>query len=251
MKYDYNKTISEIEEKFKEIKNKGYIRGIKQNNKGNAGFTFESLLNIQNNELPIADYKGFEIKTKHKLSKRYISLFNLVPSNNFGIKLKKLRNNYGYFDKEYKNKKILMKSLFVNQKVHLNNDFIFELKIHYDTNKIYLYIYDKNFILLNNDIYWDLDDINAILNRKLKKLALIFYNKAVINNYEYFNYKEISFYKFNGKHCFYELLEKGIIRLYLSLGIYKSGRKKGLEHDYGVSFGIKEENLLNLYTKIK
>lgn len=251
MKINHDKIIIDLEEKFIKIKNKGYIKGIKQNNKGDAGLTFESLLNIQNNELPIADYNGIEIKTKQKLSNRYITLFNLAPSNNFGIKLKQIRNEYGYYDKEYPNKKILMKSLFVNQKIQINNNHYFELIINYDSNKIFLNIYDKNYALLDNKIYWDFDDINKTINRKIKKLALIFYDKMEKNGTRFYKYNEINFYAFNSLGCFYNLLEHGLIRIYICLGIYKSGRKKGLEHDYGVAFGIKEENLLKLYKRIK
>lgn len=240
-------SINDLKEKFIKINKKGYIKGLKQNNKGNVGLTFELLIGKDNDEFPIADYNGIEIKVKNNFGYRYITLFSLVPSNCFGIELKKLRNNYGYFDTTYKNKKILMKSVFANKKVFLDNSFSFELKIKYNIKRIYLYIYDKNNKLLDNNIYWDFDDIINTIKRKLKTLALVKSNKKIINDIEYFHYKSINFYRLKDISIFFKLLEKGIIRLYICLGLYKSGPKEGQEHDHGITFGIKECDLLELY----
>lgn len=64
---------------------------------------------------------------------------------------------------------------------------------------------------------------------------------------DYFKYSSISFYKFKGIETFFELVEKGIIRIYICLGVYKSGPKSGCEHDHGIRFDIKECNMLKLY----
>ena len=45
-------------------------------------------------------------------------------------------------------------------------------------------------------------------------------------------------------------MENGDIRIYFCLGVYKSGFKKGLEHDHGVTFGIKESDLCKLYEEV-
>lgn len=246
-----NEAVDDLKEKFKKIKNAGYIKGLKQNSKGNAGLTFELLIGKNNDEFQIADYNGIEIKVKNNLrfSYRYITLFSLVPSNCFGIEIKRLRNNYGYYDTIYKDKKILMKSVYANKKVYLNNGYSFELKIKYNIKRIYLYIYDKTNKLIDNNMYWDFDDIKNVIQRKLKTLALIKYNKKIKNNLEYFLYDNIHLYKFKKIYTFLNLLEEGIIRIYICLGIYKSGPKKGQEHDHGIAFGIKECDLLKLYDK--
>ena len=109
-------TFKELKEKFLIIKNKGFIKGIKQKSLGSPGLTFENLVGKENDELPLADYEGVEIKVKNKKrsSYRYITLFSLVPSNCFGIKLKELRENYGIPDSIFTNVKVLMSPVYTN-----------------------------------------------------------------------------------------------------------------------------------------
>lgn len=66
-------------------------------------------------------------------------------------------------------------------------------------------------------------------------------DKIILNIvvYRFINSKE--------KRLFFELLEKGIIRIHICLGVYKSGPKSGCEHDHGIRFDIKECNMLKLY----
>lgn len=131
------KEIKEFEEKFMEIKKMGYIKGLKPSTKGNAGLTYELLLGKDNDGFQIADYNGIEIKVKNnfRFRYRYITLFSLVPSNCFGLEIKKLRNCYGYNDNTFKDKKILMKSVLANKKTYLENGYGFQLKIKYDVEK--------------------------------------------------------------------------------------------------------------------
>lgn len=143
--------------------------------------------------------------------------------------------------------KILMKSIYANKKEYINYLYSRKLNIDYNDKKIYICIYDRWNNLIDNELYWDFDDIKSAIKRKLRNLALIKYNKKIISNLEYFKYESIKFYKLKDFSTFMELLEKGIIRIYVCLGIYKSGYKKGKEHDHGIVFGIKECDLLKLY----
>lgn len=101
--------------------------------------------------------------------------------------------------------------------------------------------------MINKSIYWDFEDIISVVKRKLNYLALVKYDSKLINNEKYFKYTNISFYKFKGVDKFFELIEKGFIRVYICLGVFKSGHKIGKEHDHGITFGIKECDLLKLY----
>lgn len=242
-------TIKELKEKFDKINEQGYIKSQVSRSKGSSGLTFERLIGNENNEFQIADYNGIEIKVKNNIgySYRYITLFSLVPSNCFGIILKELRYNYGTPDKNYSDVNILMKSVFANMKTTTENGYSFKLEIKYSENKMFLYIYDKSDVLINKSIYWDFEDIISVVKRKLNYLALVKYDSKLINNKKYFKYTNIRFYKFKGVDTFFELIEKGFIRIYICLGVYKSGFKAGLEHDHGIRFDIKECDLLKLY----
>lgn len=244
-----DETIKELKEKFKRINKQGFIKGQVYKSKGNSGLTFEKLIGKENDEFQLADYKGIEIKVKNnnRYSYRHLTLFNLVPSNCFGIMLKKLRDVYGTPDKDFNNVNTLMKSVFANIKTTTENGYSFKLQIKYSEKRIYLNIYNKNNILIDKSIYWDFEDIISAINRKLNYLALVKYDSKLINNSKYFKYDSIKFYKFKGVDTFFELVEKGFIRIYICLGVYKSGFKAGLEHDHGIRFDIKECDLLKLY----
>ncbi len=246
-----NESAKDLKEKFEKIKKQGYIKGQVIKSKGSSGLTFERLIGKENDELQIADYNGIEIKVKNNIrySFRYLTLFNLVPSNCFGIILKELRYNYGMPDETYNDVNTLMKSVFAHMKTSTENGYSFKLEIKYSEKKIYLYIYDKNDILVNKNIYWDFEDIISAIKRKLNYLALIKYDSKLINNEKYFKYTNINFYKFKGVDTFFELIEKGLIRVYICLGVFKSGPKEGQEHDHGIRFEIKERDLLKLYDK--
>ena len=56
-----NNTFEEI---FKQIKEKGWIQSKRKGPTG-IGYTFEELLGKQEDNMPIADFQGIEIKTVH------------------------------------------------------------------------------------------------------------------------------------------------------------------------------------------
>ena len=60
--YNLNESIKNLKEKFNEVKNMGYVKGIKQKSQGNSGLTFEKLIGKENDNFQIADYDGIEIK---------------------------------------------------------------------------------------------------------------------------------------------------------------------------------------------
>lgn len=240
-------SIIELTQKFNEINKLGYVKGTKPKSKGNVGLTFENLLGKENDCFQLADYDGIEIKAKCHYCSRYIALFSLVPSNCFGIELKRLRNNYGTPDENFKNINIFTKSVFANKKSYLKSGYALKLSIKQDEERIYLNVYDKSNNLIDNKIYWDFDDIISAINRKLKNLAIVKAKRKVMNKCEYFLFESIMFYKFKTIDAFFKFLKEGYIRIYFCLSVYKSGPKIGKEHDHGVIFGIKECDLLKLY----
>ena len=66
--FNIKDSIEELQNKFNEIKKMGYVKGISQNNKGNAGLTFEKLIGKYNDNFQTADYKGIEIKVKNNFN---------------------------------------------------------------------------------------------------------------------------------------------------------------------------------------
>lgn len=86
--------------------------------------------------------------------------------------------------------------------------------------------------------------------RKLKYLAFIEAERKIYNNEEFFHYKNITFYSLKSFDTFLVLIEKGIIRVSIKIGVYKYGNKAGKTYDHGTGFGILADNLYMLFDEI-
>lgn len=238
--------ILEIKEKFYKIKKRGWIKS-DSNNTGSIGNLFEKLMDIQRNELEIPDFNIFEIKTKTEYSDSHTTLFSCTPTGPHYHEVDRLKELYGYPDSKFKEFKVLntiINSKFKN-KVGLN--YSFQLKIDKEKKKIFLLIYNKAGNLIENSVYWDFDILKEKLYRKLKYLAYVKAFKNKINNTKYFKYFEMKIYMLKDFETFITLLNEGIIKISLKIGIYRDEKRKGKIHDHGTSFGIQENDLDKLY----
>lgn len=150
---------------FIKIKELGFVDGINERSKGNAGITFEKLLGKENDNFQIADYNGIEIKVQNKLHSKILRLFSLVPSNSFGIELKRLRNTYGKEDYFFKRIKTIQTFVSTTSKRTLCSGYKLQLEIDYLKERLYLLVFDKNNILIEKEIYWDFNDLIKMIEK--------------------------------------------------------------------------------------
>lgn len=235
---------------FRKINNLGFVKGINEKSKGNAGITFEKLLGKENDNFQIADFNGIEIKVQNKFKSKILRLFSLVPSNSFGIELKRLRNLYGKNDYFFKNIKTLQCFVSTLTNSTLHSGYKLKLEIDYLNEKLYLLIFNKYNELIEKKIYWDFDDLIKMINKKLNTLAIVNFKSQKINNINQFHYTNISYYNIKSSVVFFKLIEIGKIKINFDLGIYRSGTKTGKEHDNGVFFYIDNNDFFKLYNKI-
>lgn len=238
--------IESLKEKFYTIKKKGWIKSCRQDT-GGIGITFEKLVGVNTNELEIPDFGEIEIKTKTIGSDSYTTLFNCVPTGPRYHEVERIKDTYGYPDKIIKSKKVL--NAIINSKVEVKVGlwYYFRIKVDKEKERIVLIISDKNKNILEQEVYWDFDSLEEKLCRKLNYLAIILAEKKKIDNEKYFKYCQMKVLKLKSFETFIELLEKGVIQISLKLGIYRSGSKIGKIHDRGTAFGIKEENIEQLF----
>lgn len=241
--------ISNLNKEFERIKKLDFVDSINKKSKGNAGITFEKLLGKENDNFQIPDYNGIEIKVKNENISKIIRLFTLVPSNSFGFQLKRIRSSYGVNDKQFKNLKTINCCVNTTKDSKLVNGYSFKLAMDYPKEKLFLEIYKCN-KLIEKEIYWDFDDLIKTFYRKLQILAIIYYKKRIQNNNIQFSYTNIRYFKSKTHIIFLNLLEKGIVKINIDLGIYRSGNKKGKIHDNGIFFYIDNCNLEMLYKEI-
>lgn len=235
--------------KFNDIKSQGWIEGT-INGYCDVGKTFEKLINNDQNNFEIPDYNGIEIKTKRSSINLYTTLFNCKPDGPYYMETERLKDEYGYPDRNFKQFKVLNNTVFCNQFTSIGNRYKFKLEINDENKKIYLGVYTLKEKLIEKITYWDFDSLEEKLYRKMKILAYIHSIKKYSNGKTYFKYKSIDFYKLKSFENFIEAIKNGKIRVTFKVGIHKKGEKFGKTYDHGTGFDIKEEDLLYLYDVI-
>jgi len=244
--------IKKLFDEFEIIRNRGWIKGIK-NGYSNVGITFETLLGKEIENFEIPDYCGIEIKTKYYYPKKYIpkiTLFHATPDGKYLFETKRIVEKYGYSDKNNENNKIFKVSCFTKFKTKLKNGYAVQIEISKQEKKIYLNIYNDKNHLIDKETFWLFDTLKEKLYRKLQTLAYVHAKRKKINNIEHFSYRFIDFYKLKTFEEFLKLVEAGKIGISFNIGRYKSGNKINKIHDHGTAFFINENNLEDLYYKI-
>lgn len=243
------KNFIELNEKYKIINKMGYIKAITNNN-NSAGITLEKLLNCTGGDFCIPDFKDIEIKALRNNQNASFDLFNSAPDGSYFYSTKWLAEKYGYPDKDYPSIRVFKGDVFSNKFNSIGLYYKFKLKTDYKRKKIVLEIYNKKYVLLNNDIYWDFDTLKFKLNSKIQKLAIFTTEKNIFDSDLYFKYINLEMFEVKDFETFLELLEKGYIYISFKTGINKSGPYIGKFRDHGTSFKISKNNLEKLFNKI-
>lgn len=234
--------------KFLVIKKMGYVKVLRNGVTG-IGYTFEYLIGKSEDNIPVADFKGIEIKTMHRFSKRKLHLFNATPDGDFLFPLKRLVDEMGYPDAIFKDKKIL--NVSINSKEFTNIGYYkkIKLKVNYEKEKIEL-MGIKNGRIIDLSISWSFNLIKDHLKNKLEYLAVIEASSKKIESIEYVFYNKIRFYKMKDFNSFIKLVDKGVITITFKVGIFKEGKRSGQTHDRGTDFSIKYDDISSLYKRI-
>lgn len=94
-------TKEEFISKLKAIKKQGWILSHRQGNDGGVGNTLEDLLGIKENNIPLADWGVWELKTQRKNTSSLTTLFHVDPEpRKEGIISEILLPKYGWQHKE-------------------------------------------------------------------------------------------------------------------------------------------------------
>ena len=241
-----NGVINELEEKFRKIKELGWIKG-KDNCNNYQGILFEKLLGkpIENFEIP--DFCGIEIKTHIKSSNYPITLFNANPDGPFISGVNYLCENYGYPDAVLKEKKVFYGDVSASRAQSIGNKYIFKVNVNNRENKLKLIIYSHSGHLIDDKIFWNFDTLEQKLTRKISYLAFINAERKKFNGSFYYRYTGINFYKLNNFNSFIKLIETGTITISFAIGVFRNGNRKGQIHNHGIAFRILEKDLCKLF----
>ena len=241
-----DKSIEKLQKKFVAIKKMEYVKTVRNGSTG-VGATFEYLLEKNEESFEIPDFEGIEIKTRRSYSKAFISLFNAVPTGRHFHETKRLRDNYGYPNRNDSNLRELYTEVYVPYATKVGLWFYFQLKVDYEKQKLFLLVFDYKNELIDDSTYWDFDILREKLERKLQVLALVKAWPNRINGCEYFKYYRMNIFLLRDFEFFIRAIEKGYVRLSLKIGSYDIPEKYGMVREHGVSFTIREEDLLEVF----
>lgn len=241
-----NEGFKKLQEQFKIIKEKGYVKGI-YNSFSSIGRTFEHELGLEMNKECIPDYEGIEIKVKRPYSRSLISLFTAVPNGEQPLELTRIKDTYGYPYKKDRQYKALYLEVYGNKLNFGGVKYQYKLDVSRDDKKIYLCIYNRNGILIERKVFWSFEYLKEKLNSKLKRLAIVNAWTNEIDGWNYFNYYKINFYVLKGFDIFINLIEKGEIVLKIKIDIYTDEFNYGKMYDHGCSFSIAKEDIKKLF----
>lgn len=244
-----NNDYIELKKIFENIKNKGWIESKRKGPTG-IGYTFETLLNKEEDALNLPDYKSIEIKTRRKNSKSFISLFNAAPDGDYSYEIKRLRDNYGYPDKVLKDSRIINNEYFANEINSLGTKYKAKLKFDWENKKLRFIVLNNNLQIVNDEVSWSFDLLRERLLQKLKFLAIIEADCKFINGIEYFKYRSLELYQLEKFETFLKLIEDGIIKVTFKIGVIRTGERQGEINDHGTSFSISKENISKLYNHL-
>ncbi len=226
--------LKELENKLREIKSMGYIPSRRKGPTG-IGYTFESLLGIDENNLPIPDIGGrVEIKTIRKDSQSLITLFTF----NRGVwKLpqKELISKYGYLDT--KGRVALKNTIFYGKTISQG------LSLDVDENMNLVKLVDSR--TGNVLAIWDLYVIVGKFMTKLSKVLLVVGDRKRIDGIEHFLYESAYLLTDQSPRKFIKAFKNSIVGIDIRMHLKENGSVR----NRGTAFRIKETNLINLYEK--
>ena len=248
-KYNIEESIEELKEKFSEIKKKPFYKSMRKGVTG-IGYTFESLIGKKEDFNYEPDFKGIEIKTKIMGSKRPITLFSLAGKKDDGSTIyKPLIDKIGYYSKTKCKEKRLSGNVYANILNRIKSGFLWKLKIDLKENKLKLLIINSYLDIVDNSIYWNLNEIKERVITKLNYVALV---KGVPRKYNkeiYYKYLKLNIYKLKNFNTFLDLIKKGEIFVCFNIS-YKYDNDKIILTKRNVSFNLNLDAINELFIKL-
>jgi len=225
-------TLKQLIKKLLEIKKMGYIKTHRIDDTG-IGKTLEDLLGIKENNLRLPDVGDIELKAKRITSDSMLTLATKSPEPKGVNRI--LFENYKYKDKDeqYNLHSTVYGSRFNPQG--------FKITIKEDK----LILENKN----NIEAFWPITIFDDVLKSKSNKVLLVLAETKGQRKTkdEQFHYVEAYLLSGLNDKNFEVAIMNDMLKVDIRIGVYRSGKRKGIYHDHGTGFRIHKRNILKLY----
>ena len=218
--------IDQLQEKLFEIKQEGYVVSLRRGNTG-IGYTLETLLELEENNLKTPDLGTIEIKTQRKEATNRVTMFTFNRGV-WQLDQKELIEEYGYVDKKGR------PSLYCTVNSKPNNQGLY-LKVA--AGGLELRHIEGTLIA-----YWDKKDLIGRFEKKMPALVIVYADTRINSDRkEEFWFNEARFVRRPDVENFWALIRRDRVVVDIRMHL----RDYGAVRNHGTAFRI-EEKFLNL-----
>jgi hypothetical protein len=224
-------TIDEIKEKLSAIKKLGYVKTLRNGPTG-IGYTLETLLEIEENNISSPDLGEIELKAQRE---RHTGMTTLFTFNNKAWKMDPLQaiKNYGSLDKDGR------LGMYYTMSMKPNSAGLF---LTVDDTSIAVRHIDGNVVAV-----WELSEIEKRFEAKVKNVLLVKAKTEERDGIEYFLFDRARLLSHGtSKAILRNQFESG--ELLVDLRLHDKGTSA---RNHGTGFRVFENNLENLYEKVE
>jgi len=216
--------LKDLKIKLQEVKDMSWVKSKRKGNTG-IGYTLETLLNIDENNLKTPDFGNIELKSQRKNAGNKVTMFTFNRAI-WKIPQRELIEKYGYVDTEGR------KALYctVNTKPNAQG--------------LYLRIENRALILYHVDgtriAEWKIEDLVFAFEKKMPALVVVFAESRINSEErEEFWFNEAYFLKEPEINNFIDLMKKDIIIVDIRMHLKKNNSVR----NHGTAFRIDERFL--------
>lgn len=236
--------LKRFKEDFERVRDMGFVESHRVHNTG-IGKTFEDLVNVEENNKQEVDYLDeLELKSSRELSGSMVTLFTKSPSHPERANTK-LRLGFG---KDEEGLKILHTTIPGDKFNTFLGKYGFKLEVKEEERRIYILIKDlESDMLLDFECYYTFEDLEKIIENKLKNIAFITAKHKVVDGKELFHFEKAILLTGLTLNKFINGIKEGLILYDIRIGAYRSGKNKGKTHDHGSGFRIKKHSIKKIF----
>lgn len=222
--------LEKFEKKFQDLKSKGYVRSLRRGPTG-IGYTFETMMGVDENNLALPDIDGIEIKTHRDNAKTMITLFT------FNRKVWKVNpldaiRKYGSRDK--------------NGRLGL----YYTMSLTPNSAGLFLHITEKEMSVqhISGEIIavWQLESLAERFIQKIPALLFVSAHTEERGGIEYFHFYRAQLMKGTSPDLLAELFKTG--NLLVDLRMHDRGTSA---RNHGTGFRTYEDKLPSLFQEIR
>ncbi|MGI8788022.1 MAG: MvaI/BcnI family restriction endonuclease [Pyrinomonadaceae bacterium] len=219
--------IETLRAKLEKVKEKGYVLSLRRGNTG-IGYTLETLLGVEENNIKLPDLGTIELKSKRKSAATPVTMFTF-NSGAWKMPQKETIQKYGYRDKQ--NRQAL--KCFVTTSVNAQGLFV-----SIENDVLMLRHADGTVIA-----EWEGADLASYFKAKLPSLALVLADTKMVDGKEAFHYTEAYLLTNPTENSLLKSIEEGVILIDVRMHLNPNGSVR----NRGTAFRIKEINLISCF----